>query len=483
MTRTYTSKLGSRLVERGYLSEAQLWRALEAQRASGGRLGTVLLEQKLISEQRLLEALAAPHNTESASVDDLRDIAPEILRLVPPKVALRLQVVPFRVVGPRAYIATKDPSSIPTMDELSFVTGKRVQMFAAAELRIEEALAKHYGKALSARIRQALERANAGAAEAAASVSSTQQVAPLPDPSPAPPAASGFGALEIPEAPRPSQRNPGSARRSRESAGTGESQPIAAPLASVQAASQRLVEQRRARESAGQKATSELRLDAEASRETPIAALEPSAPTAPPAPPAPVPVAVIPATATLEPAPPPPPKRLMVALKPSERARLREDPVADKPAETRADRDRIAADLVADVRKLLTRVLLFRVRGEEIEGWMGSPEIEAEALKKFRARFSELPIFLGLQQGSRFYLGPLPPMASHRRLAALWGGELPRDGVAVPIKLGERLVALLYGDRGKDGLSGLPLADLEGSVANAERALESAITRGKRSAS
>ena len=243
MTRTYTSKLGSRLVERGYLSEAQLWRALEAQRASGGRLGTVLLEQKLISEQRLLEALSAPHNTESATVDDLRDIAPEILRLVPPKVALRLQVVPFRVVGPRAYIATKDPSSIPTMDELSFVTGKRVQMFAAAELRIEEALAKHYGKALSARIRQALERANAGAADAKASVSSTQQVAPLPDPSPAPPAASGFGSLEIPEAPRPSQRNPGSARRSRETAGGGESKPVAAPLASVQAASQRLVEQ------------------------------------------------------------------------------------------------------------------------------------------------------------------------------------------------------------------------------------------------
>ncbi len=480
MTRTYTSKLGSRLVERGYLSEAQLWRALEAQRASGGRLGTVLLEQKLISEQRLLEALAAPHNTESATVDDLRDIAPEILRLVPPKVALRLQVVPFRVVGPRAYIATKDPSSIPTMDELSFVTGKRVQMFAAAELRIEEALAKHYGKALSARIRQALERANAGAAGAGASVSSTQQVAPLPDPSPAPPTAAGFGSLEIPEAPRPSQRNPGSARRSRETAGGGESQPIAAPLAAVQAASQRLVEQRRARESAGENASSELRLEAEASLETPIAAVEPSAPTAPLAP---APVAVIPATATLEPAPPPPPKRLMVALKPSERARLREDTVADKPAETRADRDRIAADLVADVRKLLTRVLLFRVRGDEIEGWMGSPEIEAEALKKFRARFSELPIFLGLQQGSRFYLGPLPPMASHRRLAALWGGELPRDGVAVPVKLGERLVALLYGDRGKDGLSGLPLAELEGSVANAERALESAITRGKRSAS
>jgi hypothetical protein len=534
-----TSKLGTCLVEHGWLSEAQLWRALELQRARGGRLGTVLLEQNLVPEGRLLEALAVIHQAETIGLGELRDIPAEVLKLVPPKVALRLQVVPFRMAGARVHVAAKDPASIPALDELSFVTGKRVQLFAVPELRVDEALAAYYGKALSARMRQAVERVNsmapvappAPAAEPSGLLDATEPLAEAPpaaivsstgkakvkirsaevrgtrevSPVAAPPSLSGnlpSSSTEssapippippIPEAPRPSRANPATARRARSNQNAAE----AAEDAEAQRAATRATAPVAALAEPGADAdkvfaagTAALLAAAAAREGNPIPVPE-AAPEAPQEPPAAAPAEASEAseaaasTAAVLAPPPPPPKRLVVALNSSQRARLRENEDEEKQAASpRAERDRIAEDLVETVRKSLDRVLLFRVRGDELEGWVASDEIEPEALRAFKARFGELPLFLGLQQGSRFYLGPLPPMGSHRRLAALWGGELPRDGVALPVRLGERLVAILYGDRGRTGLSGVSVADLEAAVATAERAFENAITRGKRSAS
>ena len=169
---------------------------------------------------------------------------------------------------------------------------------------------------------------------------------------------------------------------------------------------------------------------------------------------------VAPAPAALPPPPPPLPKRLVVNLKPEERARLRTDevPAQETAQDTRNERDRVAQGLLEELGKSLHQVLLFRLKGDQLEGWMG-PESLRVPIQEFRVPLQELPAFLGLREGSRFYLGALAPASTYRKLAALWGGgshSMPKDCIVLPLRIGDRLAAMVYGDRGSEGVSGLP---------------------------
>ncbi|MFP5298944.1 MAG: hypothetical protein ACLGHL_08165, partial [Actinomycetota bacterium] len=56
------------------------------------------------------------------------------------------------------------------------------------------------------------------------------------------------------------------------------------------------------------------------------------------------------------------------------------------------------------------------------------------------------------------HVGPLPPMPAHRELAQAWGGELPRDCVLLPVRLKDRLVAVIYALRGGEGKRMAPVS-------------------------
>jgi hypothetical protein len=144
-------KLGAALLEVGALSPAALDRALEVQRSAGGRLGTVLLEQGLISEETLARALSKVTGREYAHWTAVREAPKDVLALVPAKIALRALAVPFLREGRVLKVAMRDPNDLATEDELSFVTGKKVETCVIAEFRLAEALERFYGKQRTAR--------------------------------------------------------------------------------------------------------------------------------------------------------------------------------------------------------------------------------------------------------------------------------------------------------------------------------------------
>lgn len=183
-----TRKLGEILIERGGVDSAALFRALRQQRAQGGRLGTNLLDLRLVPEADLLTALARASGLPPVSGEELRSIDPGVLKVLPAKVALARKAIPFRASGSQVSVAVLDQRDLAAMDELAFVSGRRIRPHVALEVRIQEALSRHYGIEIPSRFVRLLDRINREAylwQESAADPEPAEQASATPPPAPA----------------------------------------------------------------------------------------------------------------------------------------------------------------------------------------------------------------------------------------------------------------------------------------------------------
>jgi hypothetical protein len=446
------NKLGQLLVARGWITVQQLNRALQNQSVVGSRVGTCLLEMEAISEENLLKGLSEHFGVPAVSLDDLRGIPEEVLALVPDKIARRCRAVPFRVVGSRLDVAMMDPRNLAAQDEIAFASGKRVNVHVAHELRILEALERCYREETSSRLSLLAERLNraryfwerdkpAELESPAGSLDSVTNMTPLgprleaasprrPSPAapPAPvPAAAAPAATARPAPPRPSIQTVTMTEEER--AALGRPQPAAKPAA------------------------------------PPPAAPRPVAPVAPLAPATPA------ARAPEE-------TRPMALPQP---ASLPSPPSVEEVEAALArtfDREEVARIILGFVARSYGRAALFQVAKERVSAWMGQGEMDLPIFQKFSVGFDQPSLFLNLRQGSSLYIGPLPPMPAHRELARAWGGELPRDCILLPVRVKDRLVAILYADGGLK--SGIGLPQLQAVAAAAGAALERCILHRKR---
>jgi len=151
---------GEFLVTQGILHSEGLRQALDTQRSMQGRLDTVLLDLGLVAEPVLLEALGRFHSARTAARKDLAAITPEVARLISPRVATRLHVVPFRMDGKTVNVATLDPGDLLIEDEIGLLTNSMVASFVALEVRLYEAMARLYDVEPSIQIASVLKRLN-----------------------------------------------------------------------------------------------------------------------------------------------------------------------------------------------------------------------------------------------------------------------------------------------------------------------------------
>ena len=140
---------GEWLVEEKLLQPDGLRRAVEIYRDTQSRLDTVILDLGLMAESNLLEALGRFHKTRTVSRAEF-SAAEAAAKKVSPRVALRMQAVPFRVEGKTLSVATLDPGDLLVEDELSLITGCMVASYVTLEVRLYEALNRLYGIPLSA---------------------------------------------------------------------------------------------------------------------------------------------------------------------------------------------------------------------------------------------------------------------------------------------------------------------------------------------
>ncbi len=144
-------RLGECLLAEGLINTTQLDEAIEYQCIYGGKLGTSLIELGLVDEEQMARVLSRQLHLHYIKPDRLMNVPPAILDLIPDRIALRHQVVPYHEEGRKLYVALNDSGNLKLIDELSFQLNHIIIPLAIPEIRLLLALKKHYGMLLTPR--------------------------------------------------------------------------------------------------------------------------------------------------------------------------------------------------------------------------------------------------------------------------------------------------------------------------------------------
>ena len=141
-----TARLGELLVKANLITDEQLKKALQQQDNSGGRLGSNLVKLGYVSEDDITSFLSKQYGVPSINLSHF-EIDPTVVKLVPPEVAQKHQVIPLNRTGSVLTVAMADPSNIFAIDDIKFMTGFKVESVVASETSIKNAINRYYDSA------------------------------------------------------------------------------------------------------------------------------------------------------------------------------------------------------------------------------------------------------------------------------------------------------------------------------------------------
>jgi hypothetical protein len=415
------------LVEQGALSREDARRAVNAQRGRMGRLDTELIDLKLLTESRTLELLGKYRKTRTVSGSELAYASPDAVRMITPRIAARLGVVPFKIEGRTLSVATLDPGDLLIEDEIAQLTGCMISSFVTLEIRFVEALNRYYQAPITARYAGLLRRLSGVSDSRRPSLGVTGRE----------PAAPARSTRSDKPTPSPSQRRlirPGDDE----------------DILEISADELVLFPSLRSDEGVEQPTGDTARLRA-VEREV-----------------------------RRPPEPPPPSDSIVVPPETTEigpEALLRAAAHAMQNVEMRDD---IADAMLGFAAPLFRRRAMLVKRQDRIMGWRGEGNgVDEAAVRAVSIPVDEPSVFSGLLSGVEFWLGPLPAMPHNSTLTLALGGDPPKDCYVLPVRVRDRTVCFLYGDNRDDGVGGLPLAELKRLAAKAGLGFQVYLIKGK----
>ena len=145
-----TSRLGDILVKNNIITSEQLTAALQEQKMSGGqsKLGSVLVKQGLVKEPDLVSFLSRQYGVPTISLADY-DIDPTVIKIIPPEVVQKYNVIPVNRAGSTLIVAVSDPSNLFAIEDIKFMTSYNVEMVVTGETDIKGAIDKYYDQSAS----------------------------------------------------------------------------------------------------------------------------------------------------------------------------------------------------------------------------------------------------------------------------------------------------------------------------------------------
>ena len=138
-------KLGELLLRSQIVTSAQLEAARNVQRKSGGRLSGQLSKLGYVREQDMTNFLSRQFGVPSVYLDEIKEISPEILRLIPRDKAVKHCCLPINRVAQNLVVAMSDPTDMFAIDDLKFMTGLNIEVVVSDEQAILKAIDTFYG--------------------------------------------------------------------------------------------------------------------------------------------------------------------------------------------------------------------------------------------------------------------------------------------------------------------------------------------------
>ena len=142
------NRLGELLVRNKLIDQQQLTKALEEQKASGGRLGASMVKLGFLKEEDLAAFLSRQYGVPSINLSEF-EIDESVIKLVPSEVVQKYQLIPINRAGSTLIVAMSDPSNIFAIDDIKFMTGYNVEVVVSAENSIKSAIDKYYDQSAS----------------------------------------------------------------------------------------------------------------------------------------------------------------------------------------------------------------------------------------------------------------------------------------------------------------------------------------------
>jgi DNA-binding response OmpR family regulator len=136
-------QIGKILLRQQALSPEQLDRALSQQK--GGRLASRLAAEGTISDVAALKALSEQHGIPGIDLTQIC-LKLEDLELLPREIAEKHLIVPVLVREDRLFIAMANPREKKVIDELEFVTGKKVYPYVGLDAALSHVIEEAYGR-------------------------------------------------------------------------------------------------------------------------------------------------------------------------------------------------------------------------------------------------------------------------------------------------------------------------------------------------
>lgn len=131
-------RLGEIATASGILSEEQIQQALQLQKGSGKRLGTVLIDEGFITEGQLINMLSQQLGIDFVDLATYT-ISPEMVDVLPKSLAKKYDVIPVRLEGDVLCLAMADPLNFMAVEEARVASGRQIQPMIATAAGVSRA--------------------------------------------------------------------------------------------------------------------------------------------------------------------------------------------------------------------------------------------------------------------------------------------------------------------------------------------------------
>ncbi|HJX74258.1 MAG TPA: type IV-A pilus assembly ATPase PilB [Candidatus Deferrimicrobiaceae bacterium] len=141
------TKIGEMLLKGNLITQEQLLTALDTQKRTRERIGSLLVKAGAIKEPELLSFLGRQFNIPVVELSKY-EINPEVVRLLPEDMVQKNLALPINRVGAKLIVAVADPSNMAILDAIGFKTGYSVELVLASEREITAAINKFFDQSL-----------------------------------------------------------------------------------------------------------------------------------------------------------------------------------------------------------------------------------------------------------------------------------------------------------------------------------------------
>jgi type IV pilus assembly protein PilB len=138
--------IGSQLVKRGVINEAQLKEVLEKQKLSGKIFGEVLVSLEYATEEQVCEALSEQIDIPFVDVST-HPVEEKVVKIFPESFLREHLALPLFKISESVTVVMADPVNIRIVDRLRFISRCEIEPLLGSASAIKQALDKYFGQA------------------------------------------------------------------------------------------------------------------------------------------------------------------------------------------------------------------------------------------------------------------------------------------------------------------------------------------------